>query len=81
MTMVSLKSINLLNLTINHKAMNFKNIFWGVILIVIGSLFLVEELTAFDFGRFFWPIILIVTGGLLLLRNFVNSDSTNRSNI
>ncbi|GGH45621.1 hypothetical protein D3C87_1685880 [compost metagenome] len=61
--------------------MNFKNIFWGVMLIVIGSLFLVEELTAFDFGRFFWPIILIVTGGLLLLRNFLNSDNTNRSNI
>jgi uncharacterized membrane protein HdeD (DUF308 family) len=61
--------------------MNFKNIFWGVILIVIGALLLVEELTSFDFGRFFWPIILIVTGGLLLLRNFVNSDSTNRSNI
>ncbi|WP_353717811.1 DUF5668 domain-containing protein [Dyadobacter sp. 676] len=61
--------------------MNFKNIFWGVILIVTGSLFLVEELTDFDFGRFFWPIILIVTGGLLLLRNFLNSDSTNRSNI
>lgn len=61
--------------------MNFKNIFWGVILIITGLLFLVEELTDFDFGRFFWPIILIVTGGLLLLRNFLNSDNTNRSNI
>jgi membrane-bound ClpP family serine protease len=61
--------------------MNFRNIFWGVILIITGSLFLVEELTDFDFGRFFWPIILIVTGGLLLVRNFLNSDNANRSNI
>lgn len=61
--------------------MNFRNIFWGVILIITGALFLVEELTDFDFGRFFWPIILITTGGLLLLRNFLNSDNTNRSNI
>lgn len=61
--------------------MNFRNIFWGVILIITGSLFLVEELTDFDFGRFFWPVILIVTGGLLLLRNFLDSDNANRSNI
>jgi membrane-bound ClpP family serine protease len=61
--------------------MDFKNIFWGVLLIIIGSLFLVEELTTFDFGRFFWPIILITTGGLLLLRNFLSTDTSNRSNI
>ena len=61
--------------------MNFKNIFWGVILIIAGFLFLIEELTAFDFGRFFWPIILIATGGLLLLKNYMNSDISNRSNI
>lgn len=61
--------------------MNFRNIFWGVILIITGSLFLIEELTAFDFGRFFWPIIMITTGGLLLLRHFLNSDISNRSNI
>ncbi|TLU99123.1 LiaI-LiaF-like domain-containing protein [Dyadobacter luticola] len=61
--------------------MNFRNIFWGVILVIAGSLLLIEELTAFDFGRFFWPIILISTGGLLLLRNFVNTENTNRSNI
>ncbi|MCF0043340.1 MULTISPECIES: LiaI-LiaF-like domain-containing protein [Dyadobacter] len=61
--------------------MNFRNIFWGVILIIAGSLFLIEELTSFDFGRFFWPIILITTGALLLLRNYLNSDISNRSNI
>jgi membrane-bound ClpP family serine protease len=36
--------------------MNFRNIFWGVILIITGALFLVEELTAFDFGRFSGPL-------------------------
>ncbi|MCE7044166.1 LiaI-LiaF-like domain-containing protein [Dyadobacter sp. CY312] len=61
--------------------MNFKNIFWGVILIIVGSLFLVEELTDFDFGRFFWPIIMIVSGGLLLLKNFLKTDYSNQSNI
>ena len=61
--------------------MNFRNIFWGIILIITGSLFLVEELTDFDFGRFFWPIILITTGALLLFRNFLHSDSSNHSNI
>lgn len=49
--------------------MNFKNTFWGIMLIVVGSLFLVEEFTNFDFGRYFLPIILIASGGLLLLRH------------
>ena len=61
--------------------MKFKNIFWGVILIIAGSLFLVEELTSFDFGRFFWPIIMITSGGLLLLRSYINSTSSNHKNI
>jgi uncharacterized membrane protein HdeD (DUF308 family) len=61
--------------------MQFRNIFRGVILITIGSLFLIEELTNFDFGGYMWPIIMIVSGGLLLLRNFLNSDSSNQSNI
>jgi len=60
--------------------MNFRNIFWGVILIISGSLFLVEEITDFDFGQFFWPIIMITSGALLLLRYFMN-PSSNRSNI
>jgi membrane-bound ClpP family serine protease len=59
--------------------MNFRNIFWGVVLIIAGSLFLVEELTSFDFGRFFWPVIMITSGGLLLLRNYINTS--NHSNI
>ncbi len=61
--------------------MNFRNIFWGVVLIIAGTLFLVEELTNFDFGRYFWPIIMIASGGLLLLRNYVNANSSNHSNL
>jgi len=63
-----------------YLAMNFKNIFWGIILIITGSLFLVEELTGFDFKGYFWPVILIISGALLLLRNYISSD-TNHSNI
>ncbi len=55
--------------------MNFKNTFWGIMLIVVGALFLVEEFTNFDFGRYFLPIILIASGGLLLLRHQLGSKT------
>lgn len=61
--------------------MNFKNIFWGVMLIVVGSLFLIQELTDFDFGNYLTPVIMIVAGGLLLAKNFLNSGTSNQSNI
>ena len=54
--------------------MNFRNTFWGIMLIVVGSLFLIEELSDFDFGKFFLPIILIVSGALLLVRHQFNSN-------
>jgi Na+-translocating ferredoxin:NAD+ oxidoreductase RnfD subunit len=60
--------------------MDFKNIFWGIILIMMGSLFLLEELTGFDFKGYFWPIILIISGALLLLRHYINTD-TNHSKL
>jgi membrane-bound ClpP family serine protease len=59
--------------------MNFRNTFWGVLLIVAGSLFLIEELTDFDFGRYFWPIIMIVSGGLLLLRQSISAGNRSRT--
>ena len=61
--------------------MNFKNIFWGVMLIVVGALFLIQELTDFDFGNYLTPIIMIVAGGLLLVKNFLKSGTSNHSNI
>jgi membrane-bound ClpP family serine protease len=60
--------------------MNFRNTFWGVILIVVGSLFLLEEFSTIDFGRFFLPILLIVAGGLLLLRHQFKSGQNSNSN-
>jgi membrane-bound ClpP family serine protease len=60
--------------------MNFRNTFWGVILIVVGSLFLLEEFTTIDFGRFFLPILLIVAGALLLLRHQFKSGHNSNSN-
>jgi membrane-bound ClpP family serine protease len=57
--------------------MNFRNTFWGVMLIVVGSLFLIEELYDFDFGKYFLPIILIVSGGLLLVRHQFNSNTNS----
>lgn len=55
--------------------MNFKNTFWGIMLIVIGILFFIEELSDFNFGRYFLPVILIISGALLLLRHQFKSNS------
>ncbi|GAB2792942.1 hypothetical protein GCM10027275_42410 [Rhabdobacter roseus] len=60
--------------------MNFRNVFWGVMLILIGSFFLIQELTDFDFGRYFWPIILITAGLLLLVRQQIGSDRNPNAN-
>ncbi len=38
-----------------------------VMMVTIGTLFLIANYTRFDFGDL-WPIILIVMGGLMLLR-------------
>lgn len=57
--------------------MNFRNTFWGIMLIVVGSLFLIEELSDFDFGRYFLPIILIISGALLLIRHQLGSDQNS----
>lgn len=60
--------------------MNFRNAFWGILLIVIGSLFLLEEFTDIDLGRYFLPVVLIVSGGLLLLRHQFGSGQSTNSN-
>jgi predicted membrane protein len=47
------------------------SIFWGLIIIIIGILFLLNNLDAFDLGDFiadFWPVILILIGLRLMLR-------------
>lgn len=60
--------------------MNFRNTFWGIMLIVVGTLFLIEEFSNFDFGRYFLPVILIVSGGLLLLRHRLGAGRNTNSN-
>ncbi|PWJ57222.1 hypothetical protein CLV98_108142 [Dyadobacter jejuensis] len=51
-----------------------RNVIWGLILILVGCFFLIEEFTHFDFGRYFWPIVLIFSGGLMLLKNYLKTN-------
>lgn len=54
--------------------MNFKDIFWGIILIVAGAFFAVRDLRGLEIGVYFWPVILITAGGLLLLKNNIRAN-------
>lgn len=50
---------------------------WGIILIILGTIFLLEEwIPEFDFGKF-WPLILVATGGYLI---FKDKDKINFNN-
>jgi hypothetical protein len=53
--------------------MNYKDIFWGVLLIVIGSFFAIRDLTDLEIGKYFWPVILITAGALLLFKSNLRS--------
>ena len=47
---------------------------WGIILIALGTIFLLDEwLPDFDFGKF-WPLILIAVGGYIIFKD-KNLDS------
>jgi len=51
--------------------------FWGVILIIIGALFLLDNFDIMDFGYFirtFWPIVLIIFGIKIILTKRKASD-------
>jgi len=46
------------------------NLFWGVLLIIIGAMFLLDNFYILDFGDLvytFWPLILIVIGVKIIL--------------
>lgn len=48
-----------------------RNVFWGIILIIFGVLFLLDNMDVIDFGeaiRTFWPVLLILWGLNILLR-------------
>jgi len=55
--------------------MQFRNIFWGVLLILAGSLFYIRDTTMPDIMRYFWPAIFITAGGLLLIRNQIKEKN------
>ena len=47
-------------------------IFWGLILVVIGGLFLLDRLGGFDFGYListYWPVIIMILGLSILIGN------------
>ncbi len=54
-------------------------IFWGLLLIVLGVLFLFDQMGRLDFGDLvgrFWPVIFILIGvSILLSNNFKNAGS------
>lgn len=71
--------------TFNETLTNMKkdsNKVWGIILIVLGTIFLLDEwIPDFDFGKF-WPLILIAVGGYIIFRDkdkidFNNKDTNN----
>ncbi len=71
--------------TFNETLTNMKkdsNKVWGIILIVLGTIFLLDEwIPDFDFGKF-WPLILIAVGGYIIFKDrdkidFRNNNDTN----
>jgi lia operon protein LiaF len=48
-----------------------RNVFWGVVLILFGVLFLLDNMDLLDFGRVFrtyWPALLVLWGMSILFR-------------
>jgi hypothetical protein len=47
----------------------------GIVLIVLGGLFLLERISGFELGRFGWPLFVIIPGVLLLIAGVATSGS------
>jgi len=60
-----------------HKSQG--RIFWGILLVVLGFLFLFDQLGKIDFGDLvgrYWPVVFILIGiSILLSNNFKNAGS------
>jgi predicted membrane protein len=58
---------------------NQGRIFWGLLLIVLGGLFLLDQMDKLDFGDLigrYWPVVFIILGvSILLSNNFQNVGS------
>lgn len=48
--------------------MNYRDVFWGVILIVTGAFFAARDMMDIEIGSYFWPVVMITAGVLLLLK-------------
>ncbi len=68
--------------TFNETLTNMKkdsNKVWGIILIILGTIFLLDEwIPDFDFGKF-WPLILIAVGGYIIFRDKDKIDYKNNN--
>jgi phage shock protein C len=69
--------------TFNETLTNMKkdsNKVWGIILIVLGTIFLLDEwIPHFEFHKF-WPLILIAVGGYIIFRDKDKIDTDNFKN-
>ena len=57
-----------------------RRIFWGLIIIIIGVLLLLNNIDAFDLGDFiadFWPVLLILLGLRLILRTKHDEETSS----
>lgn len=53
---------------------------WGIVLIILGTIFLLDEwIPDFDFGKF-WPLILIAVGGYIIFKDKDKIDFRNDNN-
>ena len=51
--------------------MKSSNLWWGIILIVMGILFMLDNMDVLDFGdtiRIYWPVFLVAWGIQLVFR-------------
>ncbi len=69
--------------TFNETLTNMKkdsNKVWGIVLIILGTLFLLAEwFPDFEFGKF-WPLILIAVGGYIIFKDKDKIDFHNDNN-
>lgn len=60
----------------SKKRHNRNNMLGGIILVTIGILFLLDNLTSIEFGNL-WPVLLIVAGIAVLINSFNNKNKKN----
>ena len=67
----------------NHSSATHR-VLWGILIIFIGLIFLLNNFDLFDMGDFFgtfWPIILIIVGIKIILGRKKNEDPIKNLNV